>query len=167
MTATFKERLVLDREAGAWFDQSRRYMMIRPEALMGIFRPLPEPERARALAALEASIFEQGSDSARAYVAMGGTGEALLGVIEATAPELGWGLWRFARGEGTVSLEVRNSPFAAGFGPSRTPVCAAIAGMARAVSTIVLGRPTIAVETQCAAMGAENCRFEARVAESG
>ncbi len=118
MAKSFRERLTLDPDAGAWFDQTRRYMLLRPEALMGIFRRLPEAERAMALSALQDSVFEQGSDSARAYRAMGGTGEALLGVIQDSAPELGWGRWRFTREGEVLRLEVRNSPFAQGFGPS-------------------------------------------------
>ncbi len=166
MASSFRERLTLDPDAGAWFDQTRRYMLIRPEALMGIFRRLPEAERAMALTALQDSVFEQGSDSARAYRAMGGTGEALLGVIQESAPELGWGRWRFSRGGDILRLEVKNSPFAAGFGPSSTPVCAAITGMVRAVSTLVFERPTIARETHCASMGHDLCRFEAAPSES-
>ncbi len=162
MASSFRERLTLDPDAGAWFDQTRRYMLLRPEALMGIFRRLPEAERAMALQALQESVFEQGSDSARAYRAMGGTGEALIGVIEASAPELGWGRWRFTRKGDVLTLEVRNSPFAAGFGPSAMPVCAAIAGMVRAVATLVFERPATAREVQCAAMGHAFCLFEGR-----
>ncbi len=162
MASSFRERLTHDPDAGAWFDQTRRYMLIRPEALMGIFRRLPEAERAMALQALQDSVFEQGSDSARAYQAMGGTGDALMGVIEASAPELGWGRWHFTREGDVLKLEVRNSPFAVGFGSSTTPVCAAIAGMVRAVATLVFERPATAQEVQCAAMGHETCRFEAK-----
>lgn len=165
MAGSFRDRLTLDADAGAWFDQTRRYMLIRPEALMGIFRSLPSAERDRALAALEASVHEQGSDSARAYRAMGGDGRSLLGVIEAAAPELGWGRWRFDHEGAILRLAVRNSPFAAGFGPSPTPVCAAIAGMVRAVATLVFERPALSRETHCAAMGGDACRFEAMPAE--
>lgn len=165
MAASFRERLTLDPEAGAWLDQSRRYMLIRPEALMGIFKALPPLERERALAALEASVFEQGSDSARAYRAMGGDGSSLLGVIEASAPELGWGRWRFHLDRSSLRLAVSNSPFAAGFGPSATPVCAAIAGMMRAVATLVFEVPAQSRETHCAAMGGDVCRFEASPVE--
>ena len=161
MANSFRERLTLDPDAGAWFDQTRRYMLIRPEALMGIFRRLPQAERALALTALQDSVFEQGSDSARAYRAMGGTGETLLGVIETSAPELGWGRWSFTREGGLLRLEVRNSPFAQGFGPSDTPVCAAISGMVRAVATLVFERPAAAREVQCVSMGHEFCLFEA------
>jgi uncharacterized protein len=166
MATTFRNRLTLDAQAGAWFDQTRRYMLIRPEALMGIFARLPVTERGMALAALEASIFEQGSDSARAYRAMGGEGDALMAVVAASAPELGWGRWAFARDGAKLRLTVRNSPFAAGFGPSATPVCAAIAGMLRAVATLVLGAPTQARELHCTSMGGDVCVFEAWMEEA-
>nr|WP_307730335.1 V4R domain-containing protein [Alsobacter ponti] len=141
-------------------------MLIRPEALMGVFRNLPESMRGPALEALGASIFEQGSDSARAYRRHGGEGPALAQVVAATAPQLGWGIWRFeldlAARPDAMALEVRNSPFAAGFGPSPIPVCHAIVGMARAVATLIFDRPASVIETQCAATGAPFCRFEAR-----
>lgn len=167
MASTFRDRLALDETFGAWFDQTRRYMLIRPEALMGIFSRLAPEPRLLALSALEDSIFEQGSDSARAYRSMGGTGESLLDVIAASAPQLGWGQWQFERHGSMLALGVRNSPFAAGYGPSTTPVCAAITGMMRAVSTLVFDRPCHAREVQCAATGAEDCRFEAQPQEAG
>ena len=61
-----------------------------------------------------------------------------------------------------IRLEVRNSPFAAGFGPSPNPVCHAIVGMVRAVSGLIFDAPVTATEIQCTATGAPTCRFEAR-----
>ena len=160
-TPSFLDRLKHDPAAGAWMDQTRRYMMIRPDALMGIFARLPVDARHDALAALQASIYTQGGDSARAYRSMGGTGADLLATIVTTAPMLGWGCWTSEDTPGRVVVEVRNSPFAAGFGTSQTPVCHAIAGMLHAVSELMFERPTRAVETCCAATGAHTCRFEA------
>jgi uncharacterized protein len=165
MTAsTFRERLAWDGATGEILDQGRRYIMIRPDGLMGAFRRLDGPVRAAALEALGESIFEQGSDSARAYRAMGGEGETLAHVVAETAPQLGWGRWRFTVEPGRILLEVRNSPFAAGFGPSSEPVCHAIVGMVRAVATLVFERPATVRETACAATGAPLCTFEARPA---
>ena len=158
----FKDRLAHDPIRGEWMDQNRRYMMLRPDALMGLFRNLPDGAQAQALDALEASIFTQGGDSARAYLAIGGSGAALLTTIAETSPALGWGRWTFAQSGRTLHLDVTNSPFAAGFGPSPTPVCHAIKGMVRAVSGLVLGAETIVVETHCVATGAATCRFDAR-----
>ncbi len=159
--SAFRERLVWDATRGEILDQTRRYMLIRPDALMGVFRRLPPDALDEALQALEASIFEQGSDSARAYRAMGGEGATLAHVVAETAPQLGWGLWRFDVAPDHLRLEVRNSPFAAGFGPADRPVCHAITGMVRAVASLVFERPAVAREVACAATGAPTCLFEA------
>jgi uncharacterized protein len=163
---SFRERLAFDEARGEIRDQSRRYLLIRPDALMGVFRRLPEPSRTEALQALADSIFEQGSDSARAYRAhQGADGEALAHLVADTAPQLGWGLWRFEIADGRVGLTVANSPFAAGYGRADEPVCHPVVGMLRAVSTLVFGREGEAREAECAACGADACRFAARPRE--
>lgn len=158
---TFRDRLHWDGANGAILDGPRRYMMIRPEALMGAFRRLPPDARDAALEALGASVFEMGSDSARAYATMGGGGPALARTVAETAPMLGWGVWTMAVEPAALRLTVADSPFAAGFGPADAPVCHAIAGMLRGVAGLVLGRPAAARETACAACGAPLCTFDA------
>jgi predicted hydrocarbon binding protein len=163
--AGFRERLEWDAEHGAIIDQTRRYMMIRPDALMGALASLPEPARRTALWSLEASVFEQGCDSARAYAAMGGGGEALLATVTATAPQLGWGVWRVESLPGRIVLTVVNSPFAAACPPDMPyPVCMPIQGMLRAVAGMVFGRIARVEEVACAALGAPDCRFVAEPA---
>lgn len=144
----FRERLRYDEAEGAIYDGDIRYMMIRPDALMGIFARLPAAERQAALEALGASVRERGKQSAKTYVS--GDRAALLATIEATAPDLGWGVWRFEREGDGLTLTVANSPFVAGADFEGT-VCDAIAGMAASVGEIVLGVPCKARETACAA----------------
>lgn len=160
----FRERLVWEPATGEILDQTRRYFMLRPDGFMGMFRRLEGPARIAALEALEASIFEGGSDSARAYRAMGGEGATLARIVAETAPQLGWGTWQVTIEPERLLVAVRNSPFAAGFGPSDMPVCHPIKGMVRAVATLVFEKPAVAHETACAAMGAPLCTFEARPA---
>ncbi len=157
------DRLTADLEAGTLHDGEIRYLMLRHDALMGVFKRLSEPARREALAAFADSIFENGGRSAAKYRAMGADGAKLLDVIVATAPQLGWGSWRFTeRTPDRLMLEVRNSPFAAGYGASPDPVCAPIRGMLRAVSGMVLDGATAVEETECAAQGKPACRFVAR-----
>lgn len=163
MTANpFRERVAFDSANGEINDESRRYMLMRPEALMGIFQRLDEDSRLKALDALKASVIEMGGDSARAYRAHGGGDPAaLLTTVAATAPDLGWGIWEFNRSSTRLELKVRNSPFATGYGASPHPVCHAISGMATAVARVVLGRDDIvAKEATCMACGAPHCMFE-------
>lgn len=159
----FRARLEWDLARGALRDGEVRYLLIRDDTLMGLFRGLPERERAAALAALARSVVEHGARSARRYQAMGAAeARALLDVIEATAPQLGWGVWRFTDvSEQGLALEVENSPFAAGYGPSAAPVCHAIAGMLEAVGTLALGGEVRAAEQTCAAQGHARCSFRA------
>jgi predicted hydrocarbon binding protein len=140
-----------------------RYLRLRADTLMGMFRRLPRLQRAQALEALARSTAEAGGDSARRYLASAsGDRVALLATIEKTAAELGWGRWRFTpQGASRLALEVDDSPFAAGYGAADDVACAPIAGMLQAVASLALGAECEARETACRARGAAQCRFEA------
>ena len=138
-----------------------RYLLIRDDSLMGIFQRLAEPARSEALRAFAESVAQFGGRSAARYAVDDPT--QFLGAVAAKAGELGWGEWRFSRDStGELLLEVRNSPFAHGHGPSAAPVCAAITGMLRAVAGRVFAAPAESEENICAATGEMACRFVAR-----
>ena len=137
-----------------------RYLLIRGDSLMGMFRRLSEPARSEAFAAFADSVSEHGGRSAERYLSEVDR-KKLLGKIEATARQLGWGVWKFERESDSIGLTVENSPFAQGHGPSAAPVCAAITGMLQAAATLVLGRECRAKELSCAAAGGASCRFRA------
>jgi uncharacterized protein len=156
----FRDRLRFDAERGEYRDGDIRYMMIRPDALMGMIAELPEAMRPAALEAFARSIWRAGGRSARSYQAAGAAdAAALLAVIEQTAPQLGWGRWRLESNGDGIALSVENSPFVAGAGPGPHPVCAPIRGMLTAVGEMVLGEAVAVTETACAATGASCCRF--------
>ncbi len=145
---------------GRILDGEIRYLMLRADVLMGIFQRLSPSARAEALEAFAEAVREGGRASAEHYRALGDAGTAeLLAIIEATAPELGWGRWSFEIGPGGWDLRVENSPFAAGFGPAEAPICAPIRGMLGALGGMLLGPGASATETACAATGAASCRF--------
>jgi predicted hydrocarbon binding protein len=163
----FNDRLVRDLETGEIRDGDIRYLMLRADALMGVLRRLPVELRGTVLAAFKDSIVEHGSRSAKGYQASLPPDQQhkLLDVIAATAPQLGWGRWRFldVSSDG-LTLEVHNSPFAKGYGSAEHGVCHPIAGMLTAVGGMVLGRPVVAEETHCGAhRGSHTCRFSAKV----
>ncbi len=157
----FRDRLHFDSARGEYRDGAIRYLMLRPDALMGIFAELPEPMRPALLAAMARSITRAGGQSARAYQAAGAADPVTLArTIEVTAPELGWGVWSLTLTPAALDLTVANSPFAAGHGPAATPVCAPILGMLGAIGPMILGHPIQAAETECAAVtGGDRCRF--------
>lgn len=160
---SFRDRVAFDAEAGTYFDGAMRYIYIKPEALMGIALAMPEDQRGAVLEAMAESVFINGGKSAKTYQESGAAdGEALLAVIRETAPQLGWGSWSTVVDGDELTVTVKGSPFAMGYGAADHPVCAPILGMLRAVSPVVLGGPTEVRETACAAMGAEACTFTAR-----
>ncbi|MEM9224791.1 MAG: hypothetical protein AAGB11_20700 [Pseudomonadota bacterium] len=155
---SFRKRLRHEPGEGAYFDGDIRYMMIRPDALMSLFARLSPDGRAEALAAFGQSITEHGRHSASTYGAPRGD-RALLTVIEATAADLGWGIWRFEDREPGLALSVRKSPFAS-HAQFSEKACHAIVGMCEAVGGLVLDVPCTAREVSCiAADGGEICSF--------
>ena len=169
MSTSFRDRLVWDAARGEIHDRDIPYLLIRPDSLMGIFQFLPEADRPVAFEAFARSIAHFGRGSAESYQALGADqADALLATIADTAPQLGWGIWDFSRdGEDGLSLSVDNSPFAAGYGDSDVPVCAAIRGMLEAVGGLVYGADMAARETDCAATGASRCTFDLRAVSAG
>jgi len=163
VSADFRQRLTFDPASGELRDGDTRYVMLREDSLMGLFRRLSEPARVDAFKAFATSVAEHGARSAARYRARDGDAGNLLATIAATAPQLGWGVWHFSRAEaGELHLEVNNSPFASGYGTSSEAVCAPITGMFAAVASIVFGEPAQAEENLCAAAGGAVCRFSAR-----
>jgi predicted hydrocarbon binding protein len=157
---TFRDRLTFDPERGEYRDGDIRYMMIRPDALMGMIAELPADVRPLALEAFARSIRRFGGRSARAYQAAGAVeADALLTAIQQTAPQLGWGIWKLDRTATGLILTVRNSPFAADAAQGPVPVCAPIRGMLTAVGEMVLAVSVTVTETACTATGGPECRF--------
>ncbi|MCL4181928.1 MAG: 4-vinyl reductase [Burkholderiaceae bacterium] len=147
---------------GAIMDGDRRYLMLRADVLMGIFREMPAELRGPAMEAFAASVGKHGGRSAKAYLEAGGNRpQELLETIARYSRELGWGCWRVIAHDGeAIEVTVENSPFAEGFGPAPDPVCHAIVGMLQAVGTLVFGQPASVVEACCAAQqGVDRCIF--------
>lgn len=157
----FWDRIVTDTAAGTIHDGDRRYLMLRPDVLMGMFRNLPADARAAALTALAASARENGGKSVSAYRQSGGQTLLVQTMVDGAAA-FGWGRWQVTGAAHEVSLEVADSPFAAGFGPSDTPVCAPIAGIFHSLARTLLERNVTVTEVRCAAQHGGSCRFVAR-----
>jgi FAD/FMN-containing dehydrogenase len=162
--ASFRERLVFDPAKGEHRDGDIRYMFIRNDAFMGLFAELPVEHRLPALAALARSIRTFGGRSVAAYRDAGSaTPDLMLETIAETAPQLGWGSWRFSHEGDEIVLEIANSPFAAGAEPSAHPVCHAVVGMLTALGPVLFHADAHVAEECCAATGAHAlCRFRVR-----
>jgi predicted hydrocarbon binding protein len=140
-----------------------RYMMIRPDVLMGVACELRGVSIQTFLEALERSAFRHVQASFAQYQAkQPRTGLDFIERVCEGAAQLGWGTWSaLPNRDGSVTVEVHSSPFAAGFGSSQQPVCAAITGILRAAAVEAQGGLSPVTELVCAAQGRESvCRFE-------
>jgi len=162
LSKRFSERLRHDVDEGQMRDGSIRYLMMRPDALMGMFARLEPDIRAKAHAALAASVAEFGGRSIAAYRTSGAISpDALMQTIVETSADLGWGCWEFSRrGDGALTVEVRNSPFADGAGLTGEAVCAPIIGILSAMAPVLVGEGAVVTETTCASLHSEGpCCF--------
>lgn len=165
------DRLQWTDAQGAVHDGPRRYLMMRPDVLMGALVALDEPARSAMLDAWAASSCTHGGASLQAYAqSLHGDVQALIDATTAAAADLGWGRWTVHRGPDGLQLQVAHSPFVDGWraaagGPARQAVCAPVRGMFTAlVCALQPGEATVE-ETHCAAMQAApggGCSFRVR-----
>lgn len=174
--AALRERLQWGPQPGQIHDGPRLYLMMRPDVLMGAVIRLGPAARADMLQALAESTHDNGMDSLRAYAqSLNGDREALIAATVAAAADLGWGEWAVSREGEELVLQVRNSPFVAGWRlasrlastaadrplSAEAPVCSPVRGMFTALAGLVLDRPLRVIECQCAATAEAlpACRF--------
>ena len=151
----FKDRLSWDTAQGQILDADRRYLMMRADVLMGLFRRLDDPTRTQALDALGQAVMEQGGLSAKAYWdAIHHDPQALLNSVADISAQLGWGSWDIQPGgTGGLQVQVKNSPFAWGFGEHDQPLCRPIVGMLTAVGKLIYDQHVQVQEIHCCAQG--------------
>ncbi|MDY6944100.1 MAG: 4-vinyl reductase [Pseudomonadota bacterium] len=151
-------------QPGEFSDGGIRYMLIRPDVLMGLGRELVEVGPGVFLNALEKSAFVNGMRSFEHYREQGRfEGSDALQSTCSIAASLGWGEWAvLEQSDGTRLIDVRNSPFAAGFGASTIPVCAPIVGILKALTAVFPGLAGQVEEIACCSQGADVCRFHLR-----
>jgi predicted hydrocarbon binding protein len=137
-----------------------RYVLMRPDVLMGVAREMGHIAPEVFLNALKRSAFVNGIRSFERYRDEGRFDGA--DALERTcniAASLGWGEWVLhGQNAGIRLIEVRNSPFAAGYGASKFPVCAPIVGILEALTAIFYSAGHVE-ETACCSQGADTCRF--------
>ena len=157
-----RERLAWDPALGRISDGPRRYLLMRPDVLMGAVEAMAPTHRGSFLSSWQMSTCQHGADSLRAYAQMvQGDRHALLQATVAAAADLGWGRWALTLEDGLLHLEVLDSPFVAGWlaasqgRPSEEPVCAPIRGMLQALAEVVLEGPVEVQEAECAALQAQ------------
>jgi len=149
-----------DDEAGALTIDGARYLLIRPETLAALQKAAES-----ALGPRAAECFAAGgrAGGGRASAALAGSREERARRLMDTGGTIGWGAFTLERlTADALAVSVRRSPFAEAYGPSSAPVCHLIRGVLEALAATMLPGAPAVIETACAAMGADACRFETR-----
>lgn len=132
-----------------------RYMLVRPETMVGVQRAAKNDEAAAA------GGFEGGKrTSARLAETM--KGRMVLDAMADMGADLGWGTFKVDRFDTSgFDVHVDASAFAEAFGKADAPVCHFIRGVLAGIGTTLMGAAT-ARETECVSAGGKTCRFEVR-----
>jgi predicted hydrocarbon binding protein len=134
------------------------YILIRPETLVGVQKAIEAALGSRAAECLAAGGRAGG---AKATAALDGDAAGRTRRLLSAGREIGWGDFALERLTPTaLVVSVADSPFARAYGASTVPVCHLTRGVLEALAAAVLERPASMIETACAAMGADRCRFE-------
>jgi len=158
---SFRDRLAWQDDGGI-FDGEIRYLLLRTDSLMGLFKQLDAGVRMQAFHAFAESLAEHGRKSIEARMRrMNLSGAQLYDeMAKSSGAQLGWGRWTYRRTSARgFEVDVANSPFVHGYGPSEHPVCFPIVGMLTAIGQLVHGQPVRVEETACAAVSGHQCHF--------
>jgi len=160
------ERFLHDAETGEITQGGVRYLLMRPDVLMGIGACLGA--YGDFVGAMSQSAYANARQSFERYRDAGlFDGEEPLQQTCEIAATLGWGVWSPLRlSDREVLLLVRNSPFAQAAPRGSEPVCGPIVGVLRALYLAVEGEDVDVQETSCSAQGDELCRFQIRTGRS-
>jgi predicted hydrocarbon binding protein len=152
------DRILHDTQAGEITQGGIRYILMRPDVLMGIgehtgaYRDF--------VGAMAQSAFANAQKSFERYKQTGVfDGADPLARIAEMAAGLGWGAWApQVLSERETLLRVTNSPFAAAH-RAEDPVCGPIVGVLRALYLTAQGEEVAVTETFCASQGHPHCEF--------
>lgn len=160
MQSKQSDEISWDPESGTLTQSGIRYVLMRPDVVMGAAEHLPNPEQF--VAAIGESAFENARDSFLRYRQSGAlNGGDPIDHACGMAGKLGWGLWevRERRADG-YTVSVFNSPFAIPAQNNPVPMCGWITGVLRAVCLANHRKASHVRETCCAAQGHAHCTFE-------
>ncbi len=156
--------LVWEPERGALTFKGVRYLLIRPETLIGLQKAMEaEVGPGRTAEVLYQGGFTGGRLSGEKYRDTFGLDER--GAVEymcRMGGEIGWGALRLVDldlAAGRMVVEAEASPFAEAYGEARQGVCHLLRGVFGGLGEALFGRPVEAVEETCRAAGADRCRI--------
>lgn len=157
------EQLKYDTGAGALTYRDVRYLLIRPETIVGFQKSIEKHSREIAREALFQGGYQGGYLSAKKYKEVQNLSDSeTLTFMMNMGAEIGWGnfqLIKYDLENRKLQIRVINSAFAKVYGESTEGVCHLIGGVLSGLATVLFSSNSTASEIQCLARGDAYCEF--------
>lgn len=157
------DQLIYDSISGALTYKDVRYLLIRPETIVGFQKDVEKHSRKAAREALFKGGFRGGYLSAKKYKELHHLSDSeTIRFMMSMGAEIGWGNFQpivYDFENCKLKIRVENSAFAAAYGESTAGVCYLIGGVLSGLATVLFGRNCKALETECLAKGDTHCVF--------
>ena len=159
-------QLVYDHVAGRLAYRDIRYVIIRPETIVGFQKTIEKHSRENAREALFQGGYQGGYLSAKKFKEMQNLSDTeTIGFMMTMGAEIGWGHFELVEYDFEklkLNVRVENSAFAEAYGDATEGVCHLINGVLSGLATVLFGRNCMGSETECLAKGDKHCIFHIR-----
>ena len=158
------DELTYDSGSGALRYKDVRYMLIRPETVIGFQKTIEQSNSELAQDAFFQGGFRGGYLSAKKYKALHLFDDfQIIDFMMKMGTEIGWGnfkLQNFDPKKKHLNVIVRKSPFAEAYGESSSAVCHLVRGVLSGLASFLFNQDCVGSEVKCLAKGDEHCLFE-------
>ena len=157
------EQLVYNSASGALTYKDIRYVLIRPETIVGFQKTIEKHSRQGAREALFRGGYQGGYLSAKKFKEMQNLSNAeTIDFMMTMGAQIGWGhfdLIDYDLENRRLQIRVANSAFAEAYGIATEGVCHLINGVLSGLATVLFERDCKGSETECLAKGDKHCFF--------
>ena len=157
------DQLGYDPASGALTYRGVRYLLIRPETIVGFQKTIEKHSRTGAQEALFQGGYQGGYLTAKKYKEMQNLSDSrTISFMMTMGAEIGWGNFQLIEYDfenRKLQIRVENSAFAEAYGDATEGVCHLISGVLSGLASVIFSINCTASETQCLAKGDECCEF--------
>ena len=159
-------QLVYDSASGALTYRDVRYVVIRPETIIGFQKTIEKHSREGARDALFQGGYQGGYLSAKKFKETQNLSDTeTIDFMMTMGAQIGWGhfdLIDYDFKNRKLQIRVLNSAFAEAYGDATEGVCHLINGVLSGLAAVLFGRNCMGSETECLAKGDPHCIFHIR-----
>mgnify|MGYP001824579081 FL=1 len=157
------DQLVYDPASGVLTYRDIRYVVIRPETIVGFQKTIEKHSWKGAQDALFQGGYQGGYLSAKKFKELQNLSDSeTINFMMTMGAEIGWGHFQLIDYDFEnykLQIKVENSAFAEAYGESTEGVCHLINGVLSGLATVLFGRNCMGSDIVCLAKGDQHCVF--------